>query len=60
MFISSDSTSCHEFASQFVLAFFLYAINFGEIGWPARASLNDPANGYGCQLSGPSRLGANE
>ena len=63
MFVSSDSTSCHEFASQFGLAIFLYAKNFqnlGEIGWPARVHLNDPAISYECKRSGPSRLGANE
>ena len=55
MFLSSDSTSCHEFASQFGLAIFLYAKNIqnlGEIGCPARVCLNDPATGYECQRSG--------
>ena len=40
-----------------------YAKNFqnlSEIGWPACVHLNDPATGYECQRSGPSRLGANE
>ena len=39
LFVSTDSTSCHEFASQFGLAIFLYAKNIqnlGEIGLPAR------------------------
>ena len=37
--VSSESTSCHEFTSQFGLAIFLYAKNIQnleEFGWPAR------------------------
>ena len=43
---------------------FVYAKNFKilrEIGWLARVVyFNDPATGYECQRSGPSRLGADE
>ena len=46
LIVSSDSTSCHEFAAQFGLVIFLYAKNFhilGEIGWIARVVYsNDP------------------
>ena len=38
LFVSSESTSCHEFASQFGRAIFLYAKNIQnlwEIWWPA-------------------------
>ena len=55
LFLSSDSTPCHEFASQFGLAIFLYAKNFqnpGEIGWPARVRLNDPATGLNASGAG--------
>ena len=49
---------------QFGLAIFLYTKtiqNLGEIGWLARVVyFNDPATGYECQRSGPSRVGANE
>ena len=31
LFVSSDSTSCHEFASQFGLAFFVYAKNIHRL-----------------------------
>ena len=31
LFVSSGSTSCHEFASQFGLAFFLYAKNIHKL-----------------------------
>ena len=51
MIVSSGSTSCHEFASQFGLANFLHSKNFqilGEIGCGARVvNFNDPATGYG-------------
>ena len=53
MIVPSDSTSCHEFASQFGLAIFVYVKNFqilGNIGWLARVVyFNDPATGYECQ-----------
>ena len=44
MFVSTESTSCHEFASQFGLAIFVYAKNYREFR-VARAIvyLNDPA-----------------
>ena len=31
LFVSTDSTSCHEFASQFGLAFFVYARNIHKL-----------------------------
>ena len=31
MIVSSDSTSCHEFASQFGLAIFVYAKNINKL-----------------------------
>ena len=47
MFLSSDSTSCHEFASQFGLAFFLYAKNTQNVlefrVASAIVQLNEPA-----------------
>ena len=64
LIVSSGSTSCHEFASQFGIAVCLYAKHFqilGEIGWLARVVyFNDPATGYECQRNGPSRVGAYE
>ena len=64
LFVSSDSTSCHEFASLFGLAIFYAQKTSKTSGISGRQRacvyLSDPATGYECQRSGPSRLGANE
>ena len=45
MFVSSDSTSSHEFACQFGLAFFLYAKNTQNLGGNRAASASVYFNG---------------
>ena len=58
MFVSSDSTSCHEFASQFGLAFFVYAKNMNKLSqkptfahlaveWTSGAGNNAVSDGHG-------------
>ena len=70
LFVSTDSTSCHEFASQFDLAICLCAKKHPRPRGNRVAStcvyLNDPATGHECQRNRrkealtPSRLGAIE
>ena len=68
LIVSSVSTSCHEFASQFGLEIFLYAKNFkilGQIGWLARvvyfngpatySLLNDVKSRHVCMLKSQKR-----
>ena len=58
LFVSTDSTSCHEFASQFNLAIFVYAKksnqNLGEIESPARVFI------YMTQLPAMNASGTSE
>ena len=66
LFIPTESTSCHEFASQFGLAIFLYARNtltLGETGSQASVYFNEQATDHWSPAEPakkgvtPSRLG---
>ena len=62
MFVLSEITSCHEFASRFGLAIFLYAKNtqnYREYRF-ARATiyLNETATGH-CSPAEPAKVGVN-
>ena len=55
--VSSDSTSCHEFASQFGLAFFYMRKTLGETGPPVPVFISMASTTSNChQRSGPLRL----
>ena len=57
MFLSSDSTSSHDFACQFGLEFFYMRKTLKSSGKPGRQCIFQwPATSYCHQRSGPSRL----
>ena len=61
LFVSSESTSCHKFASQFGLAIFVFAMNAQNFGKPdrPRMCLFEWSSDAHCrQWNRPSRLGA--
>ena len=60
LFVSTESTSCHEFASQFGLEFFYKRKTLktsGKPGHQCQCLCQWPATSYSRQRSGPSRLG---
>ena len=63
LFVSTESTSCHEFACQFALEFFLYAKNtqsLGETSRKCQCLFQWPATSHCRQGTRASRLGATD
>ena len=60
--VSGDVSNCSYHLTVHTVTSSRHSLNIqnlGEIGWPARVCLNDPATGYECQRRGAVTVGRN-